>query len=320
MNGKSNLKKGLSLIFLFLLHQAYGQYTIKGLVSETNKTSIPYVNIICKDKAQKVVAYISSDENGSYTINVDEIGKYFVTFMSLGYKKETYPIEITELNFFSNNSKTTNETRAKTIANYILRNFKYNFDKLKIKHTIESNEPKLNGDIFLYLLFVVKKYNELYSLPMCNAKKKDKEKLIDYDNISLYVDIGVKIIKKVSKHIFQITHKKINILELLNTKYQKKFNEDFICVINEMDRTKLSIKMYHDRKEEYLLSTRKYKFILNESVAILINYWINFSIYCLKNSIFNLVLLFDYKALSSELINIMKKRNKEYFVTNLNWD
>lgn len=86
----------LLLIFLLFTEILFSQTTIKGLVSDENNQPIPYVNVLIKtDSKNLIVAYTYTKENGEYVLKTTKKGKFNLTFSSLGYRKQTIPIEIT---------------------------------------------------------------------------------------------------------------------------------------------------------------------------------------------------------------------------------
>ncbi|MCF6347621.1 MAG: carboxypeptidase-like regulatory domain-containing protein [Flavobacteriaceae bacterium] len=89
----------IKLFVLFSLFSTifFGQTTIKGLVSNKINESIPYTNILVKsDSINIILTYTYSKENGEYVLNINKLGKFSLTFSSLGYKTQIIPIEITK--------------------------------------------------------------------------------------------------------------------------------------------------------------------------------------------------------------------------------
>ncbi|HBS12739.1 MAG TPA: hypothetical protein DEO36_09395, partial [Flavobacteriaceae bacterium] len=65
-------------------------------ITDTNNQPIPYVNVLIKSDSTNVIfTYTYSKENGNYTLKTNKKGKFRLSFSSLGYKKQTIPIEIT---------------------------------------------------------------------------------------------------------------------------------------------------------------------------------------------------------------------------------
>ena len=90
------IKSSILIFLLFSVIFSFSQTTVKGLITDTNNQPIPYVNVLIKSDSTNVIfTYTYSKENGNYTLKTNKKGKFRLSFSSLGYKKQTIPIEIT---------------------------------------------------------------------------------------------------------------------------------------------------------------------------------------------------------------------------------
>jgi hypothetical protein len=86
------MKKIRLLIILLFCSSIHSQTSIRGLVSDLNNKPISYANIVLKDSISAVVSYTYSLENGAYSLSIEKLGKYNLSFSSMGFKTETVPI------------------------------------------------------------------------------------------------------------------------------------------------------------------------------------------------------------------------------------
>lgn len=72
---------------------AYSQSIISGTVKDTLQKPVPYVNVFLKPQNEDaIVAFATTQENGSYKLTTDKVGAYEITFSSISFKKTTLPL------------------------------------------------------------------------------------------------------------------------------------------------------------------------------------------------------------------------------------
>ncbi len=86
----------LQLVFFFTISTCFSQVNIKGEVTDANNIPIPFVSVLFKkDSASSILAYTYANEKGVYQLNEKKIGKFNLVFSALGYKTQTFLIELT---------------------------------------------------------------------------------------------------------------------------------------------------------------------------------------------------------------------------------
>ena len=69
---------------------AYTQSIISGTVKDSLKNPVPYVHVFLKSQKQEgIIAFATSQENGTYQILTDEVGSFELTFSSISFQKKT---------------------------------------------------------------------------------------------------------------------------------------------------------------------------------------------------------------------------------------
>tara|TARA_R110002111_G_scaffold74771_1_gene118712 strand:- start:931 stop:3603 length:2673 start_codon:yes stop_codon:yes gene_type:complete len=95
MGRRKQKRQLIYLAFYFLTLFSYSQTKITGKVSGLEKQGLPSVSVVLKDSVNKsTIAYAFSNNLGVYSLTIKDIGKYTISFLSLGYKTKTLPIVV----------------------------------------------------------------------------------------------------------------------------------------------------------------------------------------------------------------------------------
>ncbi|MBC5839763.1 carboxypeptidase-like regulatory domain-containing protein [Flavobacterium muglaense] len=83
------LFKNCLIIFLLLGNSLIAQTSIQGIVKDSINNPISYANILIKPiNSDIVTAYTHSETDGSYKLNINEIGLFEITYAAISYKSE----------------------------------------------------------------------------------------------------------------------------------------------------------------------------------------------------------------------------------------
>lgn len=96
MNGKMDIRIYIFISLLIIpLSTCYTQTNIKGSVKNQNKEVLVSASVILKDSiSQSIVSYTYTDDNGDYYLKTSRLGKFQLTFSSLGYEPKNINIII----------------------------------------------------------------------------------------------------------------------------------------------------------------------------------------------------------------------------------
>ncbi len=93
-------KKAVVFIFIlfFTKNLSFAQTKISGQVTDENNSSLHSVSVILKDSINSsILDYTYSDNKGRYILKTEKLGKFNLTFSSLGFKSKTVVLEIDEI-------------------------------------------------------------------------------------------------------------------------------------------------------------------------------------------------------------------------------
>jgi len=83
------------LVLFFAKTFSYAQTKVSGLVTDENNSSLYSVSVILKDSANtSILSYTYSDSKGNYILKTEKIGKFNLSFSSLGFESKTVMVEI----------------------------------------------------------------------------------------------------------------------------------------------------------------------------------------------------------------------------------
>ena len=92
---KNNLKYYLFSLILTVNFSTYSQIQIKGVITDSLKKPIPFVNIQLLEKSnQKPVAFTTTDNNGFFLLSVKEKGNYDLKITYIGYQTLRVPLNL----------------------------------------------------------------------------------------------------------------------------------------------------------------------------------------------------------------------------------
>mgnify|MGYP006103297093 CR=1 FL=1 len=99
------MKRIILLISLIITGNSFAQLakkdlpkpkSIKGkVIDKTKNEALPYVNIVIRDFAKKIITGGITDDNGIFTVKDIPKGKSIVDFQFVGFKKCTKQVNIT---------------------------------------------------------------------------------------------------------------------------------------------------------------------------------------------------------------------------------
>ena len=83
------LKKFISLIVLCLsFYSSYSQSYITGKITDNSDMGIPYADILLlDDNGNWTNDRTTSDENGEFKLSTNDIGKFKISIISIGFEK-----------------------------------------------------------------------------------------------------------------------------------------------------------------------------------------------------------------------------------------
>lgn len=82
------------LVFKFL--PFYSQNVIKGSIKDNKLKNLSNCNVLLKEyNKSNIISYSYSNEQGSYSLNTNKLGKFTLIFSTLNYETQSYDIEIT---------------------------------------------------------------------------------------------------------------------------------------------------------------------------------------------------------------------------------
>ena len=231
-------KTNLLIVFIFLSSLSFSQTTIKGLVTDINKQPIPNANVLLKsDSTNVILSYTYSKADGSYTLITEKTGRFKLFFFSLGYKKQSIPIEI---------GKNTKEI----VRNITLTEEAFSLDEVIIqsertikikKDTVEVKASKYLTDNDATVEDLLKKIPgiNINSEGTIKVGNKEIEKLmIDGDD---FFDKGYKILSK------NMPPDQIDKIQLL----QKYSNNKLLKDIEESDKVALNLVLKEKAKRQW---------------------------------------------------------------------
>ena len=81
----------LQFTLIFLCITAFSQAQITGVITDNNNESLPFVNIYFEGSSKGT----TSNDEGVYVLNLDEVGEYTIVFQYLGFKTVKKTVKIT---------------------------------------------------------------------------------------------------------------------------------------------------------------------------------------------------------------------------------
>jgi hypothetical protein len=90
-----NKNKQFVCLFLLLINTVNGQYKISGTVLSNSNIPLYLTNIQVQDTIDhKTISFCTSEQNGSFLLDLKENGTYNLKITSLGYKSHLAKIEV----------------------------------------------------------------------------------------------------------------------------------------------------------------------------------------------------------------------------------
>lgn len=90
--------RGFLIIFLFVFKFSpfYSQSIIKGSIKDEKLKNLSNCNVLVKEyNKSNIISYSFSNEQGSYSLNINKQGKFTLIFSTLNYETQSYTIEVT---------------------------------------------------------------------------------------------------------------------------------------------------------------------------------------------------------------------------------
>ncbi len=204
-------------------------YTITGTVTDSLNVSIPYVNVFLKNTTNNnVVAFTSTNDTGTYSLEVKEKGDFELNFSSISYQTNKTPITI-------------NDKESYTI-NTVLKEENFTLDEVIIN---SEKAITVKEDTIIYKASAFKKGNEenvedlLQNIPGINVdgdgtikvgNKEIEALLIEGDNL---LGKGYKLL---SKNLDASTVNKVEV-------YDKYSENRLLKNVEQSDKVAINLKL-----------------------------------------------------------------------------
>ena len=88
------MKTGWIFFFTAIVFKTQGQFVVSGDIQNRSGDLIPNVNVVCKSATNSIITYAFSDSHGKYELQIKEAGYYMLEFSSLGFQKQSRPIQL----------------------------------------------------------------------------------------------------------------------------------------------------------------------------------------------------------------------------------
>lgn len=215
---------------------AYSQSVISGTVRDMQQNPIPYVNVFLKAQNQEgIIAFSTTQENGSYELITDKIGAFEITYSSISFKKKTESLYLEKNKTYKLNAILKEET-------FALDEVIINTDKAV---TIKKDKIIFKADAF-------KKGNEetvedlLKNIPGINVGSDGKIKIGDREIEKVMVegdDLFEKGYALLTKNLDASVIDKVEV-------YEKYSNNRLLKGIEDSERVALNLTLKNNVKNK----------------------------------------------------------------------
>jgi hypothetical protein len=87
---------GKIALFFIICFSSFSQTHLNGVLKDSQNNPIASASVILKDASEQTVAYIYSNENGTYQISLKKTGTFSLNILAIGFEKQAIEIEINE--------------------------------------------------------------------------------------------------------------------------------------------------------------------------------------------------------------------------------
>lgn len=224
------------LIFSLSGNFAYSQSVISGTVKDTLERPVPYVNVFLKPQNEDgIVAFATTQENGSYELMTNEMGAFEITFSSISFKKTTIPILL--------------ERNKKYRLNVVLKEEPFALDEVIIN---SDRAVILKKDTIIFKADAFKRGNEetvedlLKNIPGITVDSDGKIKVGEREIEKLMVegdDLFEKGYKMLTNNLDASTVNKVEV-------YEKYSNNRLLKGVEDSERVALNLTLKNNVKNK----------------------------------------------------------------------
>ena len=105
-----SMKTFFNIVLLFTPFTVFSQSTISGIVNDSLRSPIPFVNVYLKSTSNNsIISYNHTDKEGKYTLKTDKEGDFEISFTGISFKSLTLKINIEKDKSYIQNAILNNE-------------------------------------------------------------------------------------------------------------------------------------------------------------------------------------------------------------------
>lgn len=215
---------------------AYSQSLVSGTVSDTLQKPIPYVNVFLKAQNEDgIIAFTTTQENGSYELITDKVGNFELTFSSISFQKKTEVLSLEK-------GKNYN-------LNVVLKEETFSLDEVIIN---SEKAITIKKDTIIFKADAFKKGNEetvedlLKNIPGINVDGDGKIKIGGKEVEKVMIegdDLFEKGYKLLTKNLDATVINKVEV-------YEKYSNNRLLKGIEDSDRVALNLTLKNNVKNK----------------------------------------------------------------------